>query len=606
MIRFLTGGALVVWMLGALGVAQPQQPIFRGAGDVVRVFATVTDRDGRLVTTLDPDDFEMRDEGKPQPITLFDNTPQPIRLIVMLDVSGSMEGNLPLLRAAAEQLVRAAAPRRSRARRHVRARDHHQPDVHARSRRAARRAAVDRLRPTRRRRCGARSTRRWTPSTRDSDERRVVLVLSDGKDSGPIGFRQRFVSQAEVIDRARREDVMVYAIGMRSRGPRPIMPGIGPGGLQAALTADLPDPGLARVAEETGGGYTEIRFGQDLGAAFAQVADELHSQYLIGFAPPERDGKVHEIEVASRKRAEAARAKELRCAPRLKIGDLVTDPAVTYASYLKIDELLTLQQPRSQGPEHDELLFIVIHQVYELWFKELLHELDHVRQLLDDEEPHRAQHTLKRILTILKVMVAQLDILETMTPLEFLTFRERLEAASGFQSDQFRQIEFLLGVKSQAAIRRFPEGSRARTALERRYQEPTSGTRSCAICRRKGTPCRPRISNAMWSRPIEPSAEVQRILVDGVRGDTKNAELCERLVDLDEGIQEWRYRHVKMVERTIGAKSGTGGSAGAAYLQRNRRAADFSGPLADPVAVVAPWTISPRTTPGFVSPSGCC
>ena len=142
-----------------------------------------------------------------------------------------------------------------------------------------------------------------------------------------------------------------------------------------------------------------------------------------------------------------------------------TDPAVTYGSYLKVDELLALQQPRSAGPEHDEMLFIVIHQVYELWFKELLHELDRVAQLLKGDEPHRAQHTLKRMLTILKVMVAQLDILETMTPLEFLSFRERLEAASGFQSDQFRQIEFVLGAKSDKAIARFPEGSRARAAL---------------------------------------------------------------------------------------------------------------------------------------------
>ena len=124
----------------------------------------------------------------------------------------------------------------------------------------------------------------------------------------------------------------------------------------------------------------------------------------------------------------------------------------TYASYLRLDELLALQQPQSPGPEHDEMLFIVIHQVYELWFKELLHEFDRVRRLLEDDEPHRAQHTLKRILTILKVLVAQLDILETMTPLEFLTFRERLDAASGFQSDQFRQIEFVLGVKSAQAI----------------------------------------------------------------------------------------------------------------------------------------------------------
>src|SRR6267142_5774381 len=149
------------------------------------------------------------------------------------------------------------------------------------------------------------------------------------------------------------------------------------------------------------------------------------------------------------------------------------DAAVAYGNYLKIDELLSLQHPRSEGPEHDEMLFIVIHQVYELWFKELLHELDRVRTLLEQDEPHRVQHTLKRVLTILKVMVAQLDILETMTPLEFLTFRERLDAASGFQSDQFRQIEFVLGVKSPAAIQRFPEGSRARVELERRYHEPT-------------------------------------------------------------------------------------------------------------------------------------
>src|SRR5690349_19557411 len=137
-----------------------------------------------------------------------------------------------------------------------------------------------------------------------------------------------------------------------------------------------------------------------------------------------------------------------------------TTQALTYANYLKLEELLSLQHPRSAGPEHDEMLFIIIHQVYELWFKELLHELDHVMRLLEQDESHRAQHTLKRILTILKVMVAQLDILETMTPLEFLSFRERLDAASGFQSDQFRQIEFVLGVKSERVLRRFPEGSR--------------------------------------------------------------------------------------------------------------------------------------------------
>jgi tryptophan 2,3-dioxygenase len=244
-----------------------------------------------------------------------------------------------------------------------------------------------------------------------------------------------------------------------------------------------------------------------------------------------------------------------------------TDPAVTYSTYLKIDELLSLQQPRSAGPEHDEMLFIVIHQVYELWFKELLHEFDRVRRLLEDDEPHRAQHTLKRILTILKVMVAQLDILETMTPLEFFSFRRRLEAASGFQSDQFRQIEFLLGVKSEQAIQRFPPGSRAASALERRYREPTLWDAFLRFLSREGY----KIPQSLLTRdvvaPVEPSSELQSILVDVYRRDPKNAELCERLVDLDEGIQEWRYRHVKMVERTIGATPGTGGSTGAAYLR---------------------------------------
>src|SRR5215813_12711873 len=229
-------------------------------------------------------------------------------------------------------------------------------------------------------------------------------------------------------------------------------------------------------------------------------------------------------------------------------------PAVTYASYLKIDELLSLQQPRSEGPEHDEMLFIVIHQVYELWFKELLHEFDRVRALLRQDGPddsHRAQHVFKRILTILKVLVAQIDILETMTPLEFLSFRRRLDAASGFQSDQFRQIEFVLGMKSEQAVARFPQGSRARAALEQRLGQPTLWDAFVEYVAREGYDV----------------ADVPRALITIYRTDPKNAELCERFVDLDEGIQEWRYRHVKMVERTIGTRAGTGGSSGAPYLQ---------------------------------------
>ena len=240
--------------------------------------------------------------------------------------------------------------------------------------------------------------------------------------------------------------------------------------------------------------------------------------------------------------------------------------AVTYANYLQVDALLALQQPRSAGPEHDEMLFIVIHQVYELWFKQLLHEFDRVMDLLRANDAVRAQHTLKRILTILKVLVAQLDILETMTPQEFLSFRSRLEAASGFQSDQFRQIEFVLGNKSIPAVERFAPGTRSREALQRRWREGTLWDAFLHYLAAQGYPLPPTVLARDVTQPIEPSTAVQETLVRVYRSDPKNAEICERLVDLDEGLQEWRYRHVKMVERTIGTKRGSGGSAGARYL----------------------------------------
>jgi Ca-activated chloride channel family protein len=314
MTRCLTIGTLFAVLLGAAAVHGLQQPAFRSLGDAVRVFVTVTDRDGRLVTTLARDDFEVRDEGKPQPITVFDNTPQAIRLIVMLDVSGSMEGNLPLLRAGVDQLL-------ARLR----------PDDVARVGTFGHQIAIspsftrdrDELRgalPTTI--AGDAPTPLWRAADDalsgfgdESETRRVLLLLSDGKDSGPTSFRQRFVSQAEVIDRARKDEVMIFGIGMRSRSMRPPQLGIGREGLQAMLMADLPDPGLARVAQETGGGYTEIRFGQDLAAAFARVADELHSQYLIGFVPLKRDGKVHDLDVRVNQRGLEPRARKRYLAP---------------------------------------------------------------------------------------------------------------------------------------------------------------------------------------------------------------------------------------------------------------------------------------------------
>ncbi len=315
MTRCLVCGAFAVCALaGAVSAAGRQQPVFRGTGDVVRVFVTVTDRDGRLVTTLQQRDFDVRDNGKPQPITQFDNTPQPVRLIVMLDVSGSMEGNLPLLRAATAQLFARLRPddvtRLGSFGHEISISPsftHNLDDLQN--------ALPDSIAPD-----------APTPLWRAIDDalsafgdasgkRSVILVLSDGKDTGPVSFREKWVSQAEVIDRARRDDVMIYAVGMRSRSTRARVPAAGPGGLQAMLLADMPDPGLARVAEETGGGYIEIRFGQDLGQAFAGVAEELHSQYLLGFAPPKRDGKTHDIGVRLDQSRLKPRARKSYLAP---------------------------------------------------------------------------------------------------------------------------------------------------------------------------------------------------------------------------------------------------------------------------------------------------
>jgi VWFA-related protein len=315
MYRFLSLFALCAALFSVSAASQQQSPTFRSTGDVVRVFVTVTDRDGRLVTTLDRDVFQVRDEGKPQPITLFDNTPQPIRLIVMLDVSGSMEGNLSLLRGASEQLfsrlrqddlVRVGSFGKD-----ITISPTFTRDVGELRQSLPRSIPPDAPTPLWRALDEAMSAFRES----ESDARSVILVLSDGKDSGPAGWGKRLVSQAEVIDRARQENVMIYGVGMRSRSRR-TMPIVGPGGLGAMLTADLPDPGLAMVAEQTGGGYAEIRLGEDLAAAFAGVVDELHSQYLLGFVPPKRDGKAHDIDVRVTQQGMKPRARKSYVAPK--------------------------------------------------------------------------------------------------------------------------------------------------------------------------------------------------------------------------------------------------------------------------------------------------
>jgi tryptophan 2,3-dioxygenase len=241
--------------------------------------------------------------------------------------------------------------------------------------------------------------------------------------------------------------------------------------------------------------------------------------------------------------------------------------SVTYSNYLKLDELLAAQRPLSDGPEHDEMLFIVIHQVYELWFKQMLHETGYLMRVLEEADLPKVYATLKRILTILKVQVAQIDILETMTPMSFLSFRSRLEAASGFQSPQFRELEFTLGKRHRGMIAHHA-GTPAAERLEAALAEPSLWDVFVRFLARQGctVPATLLERDRAESNPESPAFQPELVRVYRERPEL--AQVCERLVDLDEGIQEWRYRHVKMVERTIGSKPGTGGSAGAEYLKR--------------------------------------
>jgi tryptophan 2,3-dioxygenase len=250
--------------------------------------------------------------------------------------------------------------------------------------------------------------------------------------------------------------------------------------------------------------------------------------------------------------------------------------AITYISYLKVDELLELQQPESDG-EHDEMLFIVIHQTYELWFKQMLHEIAEVQRTLEAGQSHRSLAILGRVRTIMKTCVGQLDILETMTPLQFNTFRGRLQSSSGFQSAQFREFEAVLGRRDQAGAgadkhsgmgmaEHLIAGSPARARVEAAMQRRSLWDSTLLYLETRGHKMPSEVINRDVTEPYSNHEGVQEVLLSVHRNDAEAAMICEALVDLDEGLQEWRYRHVKMVERTIGHKMGSGGSSGVGYL----------------------------------------
>ncbi|CAN2229721.1 TDO2 Tryptophan 2,3-dioxygenase (vermilion) [Candidatus Nanopelagicaceae bacterium] len=240
------------------------------------------------------------------------------------------------------------------------------------------------------------------------------------------------------------------------------------------------------------------------------------------------------------------------------------ESALTYTSYLQVDELLQLQKPLSDGPEHDELLFIIIHQTYELWFKQLLHEFQAAAEAMEAGNSHYALSLLGRIRTIMKVCVTQVDILETMTPLQFNAFRGYLSSSSGFQSAQFRKVEAILGRRDGKMAGHLPEEMQAEI---KEITDRNSIWDSFLIyVAGRGFAIPAQVLDRPKSVAYESNLQVQDSLLELHRNDAEAAMVAERLLDIDEGIQEWRYRHVKMVERTIGAKMGTGGSSGVQYL----------------------------------------
>jgi tryptophan 2,3-dioxygenase len=240
------------------------------------------------------------------------------------------------------------------------------------------------------------------------------------------------------------------------------------------------------------------------------------------------------------------------------------ESALTYTSYLAVDDLLKLQKPLSDGPEHDEMLFIIIHQTYELWFKQLIHEFQQAQRALESGNTHYALSILGRIRTIMKVCVAQVDILETMTPLQFNAFRGYLSSSSGFQSAQFRMVEAILGRRDSRMAGHLPPDIQAE--IKDITSQNSLWDSFLDYLTKRGYVLPADVVGRDKSIAYESNAAVQDVLLTVHQKDPESAMVSERLVDIDEGIQEWRYRHVKMVERTIGHKMGTGGSSGVEYL----------------------------------------
>lgn len=231
---------------------------------------------------------------------------------------------------------------------------------------------------------------------------------------------------------------------------------------------------------------------------------------------------------------------------------------LSYNKYLKVPELLELQETLSEPTSHDELLFIIIHQTYELWFKQILHEIDATIKWLNEGRSFRANHSLRAVIGIEKVLVTQIHILESMAQIGFLEFRDKLNPASGFQSMQFRELEFVSGQKDEKILEHFESDEYAYRRLSERYASPSLGDAFWALLNRSGF--------AAETREERVQATVEILTHPEKHADFFNMQ--DLLIEHDENIALWRSHHVLMVERMLGMKPGTGGSEGVGYLAK--------------------------------------
>jgi tryptophan 2,3-dioxygenase len=244
--------------------------------------------------------------------------------------------------------------------------------------------------------------------------------------------------------------------------------------------------------------------------------------------------------------------------------------AISYGSYLRVHDLVDLQHAVSSPPHHDELLFIIVHQTYELWFKQLIHELESIVSMMRDGQVLAASRLVHRCIAIEKVLVRQVEVLETMTPMDFLAFRDHLQPASGFQSSQFREFEFILGLRNRGFLTNYADDPAATERLERRLGEPPLPEAFWALLRERGFDTPP-----LALEPDEAEKEevhARRVVALSSLYESFEANydlflLAEALVELDQQLALWRQRHIMMVERVIGGRRGTGGSTGAGYLK---------------------------------------